>query len=177
MAANTTGTNNHKSRASSNLKEPASDTTPPTASAAHSRTNPIWPKPCVCAPPLNSFFSMRDKVAGPRALHAGISDMCISLENRPGVSGDTPVPVRPRLTAAYASSPSRLHRRFWLSTQRRLDALLRNLVLPVDALGVDAQQDVHAVARPLGDLGGWHAGVQPRRQARVPKIIRTPCER
>ncbi len=32
------------------------------------------------------------------------------------------------------------------------DAALGLVLLPVDALGADPQQDVHAVARPLGDL-------------------------
>jgi hypothetical protein len=40
-----------------------------------------------------------------------------------------------------------------------------DLVAAMDALGVDAEQDINAVAGPFGDLGGVDAGVQPGGQA------------
>lgn len=49
--------------------------------------------------------------------------------------------------------------------------------LAVDALGVDTQQDVDAVAGPFGDLGRVHAGVEPERYRRVPEVVRPGSER
>ncbi len=43
-----------------------------------------------------------------------------------------------------------------------------------DALDVDPQQHVHAVARPLSDLESGHAGVQPSRHSRVLQVIGAP---
>ena len=51
--------------------------------------------------------------------------------------------------------------------QRLDDPALGELVLADDALGVDPQQDVHAVPGPFGDLGGIDASVEPCRQTRV----------
>ena len=48
-----------------------------------------------------------------------------------------------------------------------VDAALGELVLAHDALGVDAQQDVHAVPGPLGHLRGIDAAVQPG----VPQVV------
>jgi hypothetical protein len=47
-------------------------------------------------------------------------------------------------------------------------------LLPGDALGVDPQQHVHAVARPLGDLGRGHPRVQPGGNGRMAQIVGTP---
>jgi len=44
-----------------------------------------------------------------------------------------------------------------------LDPALGFVLLAGDALGVDPHQDLHAVARPLGDLGRGYPGVQPGR--------------
>ena len=46
--------------------------------------------------------------------------------------------------------------------ERTTDLLPCSVALTGDALGVNPQQDGHAVTRPLGDLGGWHTAVQPR---------------
>jgi hypothetical protein len=54
------------------------------------------------------------------------------------------------------------------------DAALGFVLLPGDALGVDAQQHVHAVASPLGDLGRRHSGVQPSGDRRMTEIIGAP---
>src|SRR5262249_1799610 len=57
-----------------------------------------------------------------------------------------------------------------------LDAAL-GCVLPAgDALGVDAQQYIHAVARPVGDLRGGHSSVQPGGNRCVPQVVRAPGE-
>jgi len=61
--------------------------------------------------------------------------------------------------------------------ERFADAALGEFVLADDALGVDAQQNVHAVPRPLRDLGREDAPVQPGGQARVPQVVRPPGER
>jgi hypothetical protein len=34
-------------------------------------------------------------------------------------------------------------------------------LLAGDALGIDPQQDLHAVACPVGDLGRWYSSVEP----------------
>ena len=41
------------------------------------------------------------------------------------------------------------------------DALVGGVGLPVDAVGVDLEQDGDAVPGAAGDLGGGHPGVQP----------------
>src|SRR6516225_563510 len=51
------------------------------------------------------------------------------------------------------------------------DAALGLVLLAGDALGVDAQQHVHAVARPVGDLRSGYARVEPGRDGRVPQIV------
>src|SRR6478672_9955948 len=58
-----------------------------------------------------------------------------------------------------------------------LDPLSDGLVLSVDALGVDAEQDVDTVAGPLGDMGGGHAGVEPQGDRGMPKVVRAPGQR
>ena len=57
------------------------------------------------------------------------------------------------------------------------DALVGGISLPVDAVGVDLQQDGDAVPGPAGDLGGGHPGVQPQRHRRVPQVVGTPPQR
>lgn len=53
-------------------------------------------------------------------------------------------------------------------TERACDQSPEGFVLPVEALGVDAQQDLDGLAGPLGDLRGRHAAVEPgRRDARA----------
>jgi hypothetical protein len=49
-------------------------------------------------------------------------------------------------------------------------------LLAGDALGVDPQQYVDAVACPLGYLRGGYSGVQPRRDCRVPQVVGAPGE-
>src|SRR6516165_9865941 len=61
--------------------------------------------------------------------------------------------------------------------QRFADPALGELVLTDDALGVDPKEDVHAMPGPLGYLGGVDATVQPRGQACMPKVVRTPGQR
>ena len=57
------------------------------------------------------------------------------------------------------------------------DALVGGIGLPVDAVGVDLQQDRDAVPGPAGDLGRGHPGVQPQRHRRVPQVVGAPAER
>jgi hypothetical protein len=63
------------------------------------------------------------------------------------------------------------------STRRHeclLDAALRLVLLTGDALGVDPQQHVHAVARPLGDLRSGHPRVEPGGYRRVAEVVGAP---
>ena len=48
------------------------------------------------------------------------------------------------------------------------------VLLPGDALGVDPQQDVDAVASPLGDLRSGYSGVQLGGDRRVAEIVGAP---
>jgi hypothetical protein len=41
-------------------------------------------------------------------------------------------------------------------------ALVRHGLPVIEAIGVDAQQELDAVPGPLGDLGGGHSGVEPQ---------------
>ena len=57
------------------------------------------------------------------------------------------------------------------------DALVGGISLPIDAVGVDLQQDGDAVPGPAGDLSRGDPGVQPQRHRRVPQVIRAAAER
>ena len=57
------------------------------------------------------------------------------------------------------------------------DPALGDLVLAFEALGVDTQQDLNAVASPFGDPGWGYSPVEPGREARVAKVVRAPRER
>lgn len=52
-------------------------------------------------------------------------------------------------------------------------APLGGLILTDDALGVDPEQDFHAMTCPLGHLRGGHACVEPGRDARVAQVVDT----
>ena len=58
------------------------------------------------------------------------------------------------------------------AAHRVLDAPLGLALLAGDALDVDPQQHVRAVACPVGDLGGGHAGVEPGRDGGVAQVVR-----
>jgi hypothetical protein len=49
-----------------------------------------------------------------------------------------------------------------------LDALVRDGLATVDAAGVDAQQDVHAMSGTVCDVRRWDAGVESKGYSRVP---------
>ena|ERR1700683_379094 len=57
------------------------------------------------------------------------------------------------------------------------DAAAIDVVAPGDALGVDAEEDLDAVAGPFGDLGRFDAAVEPGGQAGVAQVVRPPGER
>jgi hypothetical protein len=57
------------------------------------------------------------------------------------------------------------------------DPALGELVLACEALGVDPQQHVHTVTGSLRHLSGVDAAVQPRGQAGMPQIVRSPGKR
>src|SRR5690242_17365698 len=60
--------------------------------------------------------------------------------------------------------------------QQLFDLSVGDLLPTVDAFGVAAQQDLDAITRALSHLGRVHAGVQPRRQRRVPKVVGSGSE-
>lgn len=62
-------------------------------------------------------------------------------------------------------------------SERPTDLLTCRLPLTGYAFRVDPQEDCHAVARPLGDLGGRHLAVERGGDCRVPKVVRPPRER
>jgi len=51
------------------------------------------------------------------------------------------------------------------------DSAFGDLVLAFEALGIDAEQDLDAVAGPFGDLGCGYSPVEPGRQAGVTKTF------
>ena len=55
-----------------------------------------------------------------------------------------------------------------------LDTALGFVLLAGDALGINPQQNVHAVSCPLGDLGCWYSSVEPCGQRRVAQVIGPP---
>lgn len=57
------------------------------------------------------------------------------------------------------------------------DPAIDNVLSPVEALRVPAEEHLDAVARALRNLGGVHAGVEPGRQRRVPQVVRSRRQR
>ena len=43
--------------------------------------------------------------------------------------------------------------------------------MAIYALGVDREEDIHAVPGPLGDLGRRDTGIQPSRYGRVAQVV------
>ncbi len=48
-----------------------------------------------------------------------------------------------------------------IDSQSYCDSAFRDLILTVQAFGVDAEEHFDAVAGPFGDLGGSHSPVEP----------------
>lgn len=51
------------------------------------------------------------------------------------------------------------------------NATLGDIVLAIDALGVNSEQNFHAVPGPRGNLRRRNSGVEPQRQARVSSVV------
>ncbi|GLW99599.1 hypothetical protein Misp02_36860 [Microtetraspora sp. NBRC 16547] len=51
-----------------------------------------------------------------------------------------------------------------------------DLLLAVEALGVYAEEDIHAMPGPFGDIGGRDAGIEPEGDSRVPEVVRPLAE-
>src|SRR6266704_2608520 len=66
--------------------------------------------------------------------------------------------------SAAASSDS-------ITAQCGSDTALGDLVLAVEAFGIDAEQHLDAVAGPLCHLGRGHSSVEPGRKTCVPKVV------
>jgi hypothetical protein len=61
--------------------------------------------------------------------------------------------------------------------QHVCDPLVHDLLLAVDALGIDAQQNIHPVASTSCYLRSRYAAIEPERDGRVPKVVRPSRER
>ncbi len=57
------------------------------------------------------------------------------------------------------------------------DAPVGSAGLPVDAVGVDLEQDGDAVPGTAGDLGRGHPRVEPQRDGGVPQVIEVAAQR
>jgi hypothetical protein len=57
------------------------------------------------------------------------------------------------------------------------DPLVDDVLLAVDALGIDPEQDVHPMAGTGGHLWSGYAAVEPERDGRVSQVVRPPGER
>ena len=79
-----------------------------------------------------------------------------------------------RVVLSYVANPSDGNDLADPASARRLLAtyVIPGLVLAVDALGVDLEQHVHRVPRPLSDLGRGHARVEPQRHGGVTQVVR-----
>jgi hypothetical protein len=60
----------------------------------------------------------------------------------------------------------------WAVLERLIDPSVRELLMPVDTPGVDAQQDRDPMPGTAGDLGGRYPSVQAERYAAVPQVVR-----
>jgi hypothetical protein len=94
----------------------------------------------------------------------------------PEVASDAPTaappasrPETPLMMGRRSLRTSRLcHSRSTpLSSERPADAVVDAVVSPVDAVGVDPEQDGNAVAQAPGDLGRRYASVKPERRSCV----------
>ena len=57
------------------------------------------------------------------------------------------------------------------SSERVADLVVHGVVSPVDAVGVDAEQDSDTVAQAPGDLGRRNTSVQPQRGCCVAQVV------
>ena len=57
------------------------------------------------------------------------------------------------------------------------DALVGGVGLPVDAVGVDLEQDGDAVPGTAGDVGGGHPGVEPEGYGGVTQVVGAATQR
>jgi hypothetical protein len=69
---------------------------------------------------------------------------------------------------AGSCGPARGHR---LGLRGSLDVLAGDLVAAGNAVGVDGEQDTHAVPGAGGDFGGRGAGGQPQRQRGMTQVV------
>jgi hypothetical protein len=60
----------------------------------------------------------------------------------------------------------------WTISKRAIQHVVPEVVLTVDALGVDLQEHFDAMAGPLRYLSGGHPGVEAQGNARVTQIVR-----
>jgi hypothetical protein len=94
-------------------------------------------------------------------------------------AGSRGVPLCPAVTRTHdGRNPSGFPAFWWASCGPRaraeglLDVPAGDLVMAWYAVGVDGEQDIHAVPGAGGDLGRGSTGGQPQRQRRVPQVVR-----
>jgi hypothetical protein len=62
-------------------------------------------------------------------------------------------------------------------SERAVDPVEPDMIAAVDAIGVDREQDFHAVPGPFGYLGGGDSRVKPQRDASVAQVVRSAGQR
>ena len=68
-------------------------------------------------------------------------------------------------------------RRLGSSASRLADLALGDPMLSDDALGVDPEQYIRIVTRPLSHLSGRDSAVEPCREVGVSQVVRAPRQR
>ena len=61
--------------------------------------------------------------------------------------------------------------------QSATDALVGHLFVPIDAVGIHAEQHFHRVTSTAGNRGRGNASVEPQRDRRMPQVIGTASQR
>ena len=111
----------------------------------------------------------------PRSVFPQVTDV---LPDLGGGFRSSCVPLSPAVARTHDGRDSRRPRRFsWASggppagAEGLLDVLAGDLVAAGYAVGVDGEQDTHAVPGAGSDLGGRGAGGQPQRQRGMAKVV------
>src|SRR5215471_19607023 len=139
-----------------------------------------WPsRPCLDASPVaaRSTNAGSERSRPSRSTSQACGPMVSRFPTRLAYPSCWPSRSRPDTTACCNAPGLADGLAISVMAQGFVDAALGEFVLARDALGVDAQQHVHAVPGPFGHLGGIDAAVQPRRQAGVPQVVWPPGQR
>src|SRR5215471_16989322 len=89
--------------------------------------------------------------------------------SRNAVASRWPWDIRGMTRQAEAPSSAELERGF--------DPVVGEVLAVIEALGVDAEQHLHAMTSSLGDVGGRYSRVEPERYRGMPQVVLPPGER